>query len=173
MLVWMSVVLHKSIGVRRWIEALFAAMCMLAPGALSAPEGALVHKRTIATYCHVHFGSDERLAPAFVGAARRSQTVVSLLPSATEMVAELLGEEDARARLVGAVGLGLQPLELHPLVGSVLVHGHQQLAAVGGDGRVAQRADDDAAVELPNNPKALDAVAAQADARCRRPLCLC
>ena len=73
---------------------------MESPGARSAPEGAVVHGRTVATYCHFHFGSDERLAPALVGAARRRQRVVSLLPSGTEIVALLLGDEAAE-RLIG------------------------------------------------------------------------
>ena len=37
-------------------------------------------RRTVATYCHLHLGSDARLAPALVRAARRGQRVVSLLP---------------------------------------------------------------------------------------------
>ena len=57
--------------------------------------------RTLATYCHFHLGSGARLAPAIVAAARRGQRVVSLLPSATEMVAAVLGEAGAAARLVG------------------------------------------------------------------------
>ena len=52
---------------------------MEAPGALAAPEGVVMCGRTVATYCHVHLGSDERLAAAFVRAARSSQSVVSLL----------------------------------------------------------------------------------------------
>ena len=39
--------------------------------------------------------------PPMAGASRRSQAVVSLLPSATEMIALLLSPEEARARLVG------------------------------------------------------------------------
>lgn len=74
---------------------------MQVPGALSAPEGALLHGGTVATYCHFHFGADTRLAPAFVGAARRGQRVVSLVPSGTEIVALILGEKEAAVRLIG------------------------------------------------------------------------
>ena len=87
-------------------------VCMLAPGARAAPEGALVHSSTLATYCHTHFGSDHRLAPAFVGAARRSQPVVSLLPSATEMVALLLGSDLASTRLIGVSEHCDHPIEI-------------------------------------------------------------
>lgn len=76
-------------------------VCMEAPGALEAPEGAVLFGRTVATYCHVHLGCDSRLASAFVRAARRSQRVVSLVPSATELLSVLLGPVEARARLIG------------------------------------------------------------------------
>lgn len=82
------------------VEVAAFDVLMQSPGARSAPEGAIIHGRTVATYCHWHFGSDKRLAPALVGAARRGQRVVSLLPSATEMVALLLGD-GAADRLIG------------------------------------------------------------------------
>jgi len=75
-------------------------VCMEVPAALPAPEGSLC-KRTVATYCHVHFGADPQLAPAFVRAARRSQLVVSTLPSATEMLCVLLDVEEVQRRLIG------------------------------------------------------------------------
>ncbi|CAE8687978.1 unnamed protein product [Polarella glacialis] len=76
---------------------------MEAPNALESPEGALLcGGRTVATYCHVHLGSDPRLASAFVRAARFGQRVVSLTPAATEMLALLFGVRNrARQRLLG------------------------------------------------------------------------
>lgn len=74
---------------------------MQVPGSSSAPEGAHLHGGTVATYCHFHFGADTRLATAIVGAARRTQLIVSLLPSGTEIVALLLGEKEASSRLIG------------------------------------------------------------------------
>ena len=77
-------------------------VCMQAPGALAAPEGVVVHGNTIASYCHLHLASDARLAGAFVRAARRSShKVVSMVSSGTEMVALLLGSEEASRRLIG------------------------------------------------------------------------
>ena len=67
----------------------------------NTPPEDLLHGRTIATYCHLHFASDARLAPAVVSAARRTQRVTSLIPSGTEMLAHLLGEAKARERLIG------------------------------------------------------------------------
>lgn len=85
---------------------------MEVPGALSAPEGSLLHGGTFATYCHFHFGADARLAPSFVGAARRGQLIVSLLPSATEIVCLLLGEKEAARRLIGVSEYCDWPVEL-------------------------------------------------------------
>jgi cobyrinic acid a,c-diamide synthase len=86
----------------RGVESHAFDMCMEKPSAQAAPEGAVVG-RSVATYCHVHFGSDPGLllAHAFVRAARGSQRVVSLVPSGTEMVALLLGPAEARRRLLG------------------------------------------------------------------------
>ena len=85
----------------RGVELHAFDVCMEAPGARVAPEGAVLHGATIATYCHVHFGSDGRLAAAFVRAARSRQHVVSLLPSGTEIVSLLLGKQQTAQRLIG------------------------------------------------------------------------
>jgi cobyrinic acid a,c-diamide synthase len=74
---------------------------MQTPRARPAPEGAVLARRTVASYCHLHLGSDARLAPALVRAARRGQRVVSLLPQGTEMVAALLAADEAAVSTVG------------------------------------------------------------------------
>ena len=58
------------VGLRGVRQHAFDTVCMEAPGARPAPEGALLCDRTVATYCHVHLAADARLAPAFVRAAR-------------------------------------------------------------------------------------------------------
>ena len=64
-----------------------------------APEGAHIGKATVATYCH--FLLDEDLAKAFVGVARRATNIVSLVPSATEAAAAVLGSHGFKARVIG------------------------------------------------------------------------
>ena len=72
------------------------------PTAVPGWEG-VCSSRTIASYCHLHLASHPQLAPAIVGAARASACVVSLLPSATEIVAAILGGDAGliAQRLVG------------------------------------------------------------------------
>lgn len=74
---------------------------MEAPNAAAQPEGAVVSGGTIASYCHVHLASDARLPSALVAAARRGMRVLSLQPTATEMLGAILGVDGARRRLVG------------------------------------------------------------------------
>ena len=64
----------------------------------AAPEGAHVGKATVATYCH--FLLDDELANAFVGVARRATTIVSLVPSASEAAAAILGDR-FKSRVIG------------------------------------------------------------------------
>ena len=63
------------------------------------PEGAVVNGATVATYNH--FLLDDELAAAFVGAARRSATVASLVPSGTEAARAILGDDGFARRVVG------------------------------------------------------------------------
>lgn len=76
-------------------------VCMQIPGASAQPEGAVVCGSTIASYCHMHLSSEPQLAPALVAAARRTFRVASLQPTATEMLAAIVGVERGRHMLVG------------------------------------------------------------------------
>ncbi|OQR99546.1 cobyrinic acid -diamide synthase [Thraustotheca clavata] len=63
-----------------------AFQCLMErPGAIVSPEG-VFQKNVLATYCHVHFGTNIDFASALVAAARRQIPIASFEPSATEIV---------------------------------------------------------------------------------------
>ncbi|OQR91776.1 hypothetical protein ACHHYP_04373 [Achlya hypogyna] len=69
----------------RGIDTPAYATRMERPGAPTSPEG-VVQGGTIASYCHLHFGAHREFATALIATARRSMTVASFEPSATELL---------------------------------------------------------------------------------------